>query len=396
MMKFLRVSISALALAAFVVAPAVTMMTADYAHANNGKGGGGGKGGSNGGGNGGGNGSGGGNGNGGGGNGNGGGKSADNGNKGWGGDKASKGQGARSAKADKGSASKNGGKGFGRAIKDDFNSLSRNLKKNGLAGLFTGQHTQQTKQTQRSTPKATKQTSAPKTSDRPPSRTTSFKTDAMHPSNLGKLNGAINSSPRAKQAHIENGQYMKGTGPVSLAAGLAVADFTFNDVLGPDNTLSPQEVQAINAAYQVRDTTTLTQDAAEAILADSGAFAPEQVAEAQAVREAYELTTDDAGVDIGRPSEDQVAAAEAVRSAEDNLLGQYNGSFSQEEMVAVAQRSEVLGAVRASNPDGATVRTSLGADDTGLSETDEGVIGDDDVTEEAVDESIEDEIATNG
>jgi hypothetical protein len=45
---------------------------------------------------------------------------------------------------------------------------------------------------------------------------------ASHPSNLGKMNGALNASMKAVLAHIKNGQTTRG--PVGLFAGLAAAD----------------------------------------------------------------------------------------------------------------------------------------------------------------------------
>ena len=401
MMKFLRVSVSAVALSAFALAPVLTVMTADYAYANNGKGGGNGGGKGNGG-----KGNGGDKGNAG--NGNGGGKSADNGNNGRGGDKAAKDQKSRSAKAGNGDKSRNAGKGFGRAVQDDFKSFSRSLKKNGLGGLFAGQKKEP------AVAKASRSYSAPKTSNRPPSRRATYRADLMHPTNLGKLNGAINSSPRAKQAHIENGQYMKGSGPVSLAAGLAVADYGFSDVMGPDNTLSAKEVKDIDAAFKVRDTSSLTLDDAETILANPGPQDPATVAEAQTVKDAYDLTKDDEGADIDRPAVEQVAAAGAVLDAQDGLLGHFKGGFSEDETLAAAQQQEVLGAVRAANPDPAMVGTSLEVYGVRQAEeheestnednlTNDGELGGDgeDVTTDAEagevsDKTIEEEIVING
>ena len=210
MLKYLRIGVSALALSAFVVAPIMTVATADYAYAKNGNGNG----------NGGGKGNGGGNGNGGDKGGNG--KSADKGNSGKGHDKASKTRNASKGNKAKG----NKGKGFAKSVKNDFNSLKRNVQKHGIAGLFK----QEQKRTTRAvSAKPTK--NAPAASTRPAHRAAFKDKGALHPSNLGKLNGAINSSPRAKEAHIANGQYAKGTGPVSLAASLAVADYTYAKAL---------------------------------------------------------------------------------------------------------------------------------------------------------------------
>ena len=52
------------------------------------------------------------------------------------------------------------------------------------------------------------------------------KSDPMHPSNLGNMNGALNANENAILAHIRNGNT---NGPVGLMAALAVADYQTAD-----------------------------------------------------------------------------------------------------------------------------------------------------------------------
>ncbi|MCA0928803.1 hypothetical protein [Ruegeria profundi] len=338
MLNFLKVSVSALVLSAFVVAPIVTVFATDYAYAKNGNGKGGGNGGGKG--------------------DNGGGKGGNGGEKGakrgWGPDKTL--NGAKTKSASKSHKSKSGSR-LGRAMKEDIQALGRNLKQNGVKGLFKGNKVQTTKT--RTNKAIVKQ------SPRPPSRKAKFLDDGtLAPRNLGKLNGAINSSVNAKLAHIANGQYAKGSGPVSLAAGLAVADANFNHVMGEDYDLSPEEVKEIAAAYDYLETAPMTLEEAEQVLADEaatpGAIAPEDLETAQAVKDAHDVTTDEDGNKIGQPTDGQLAAAEAVHDAEASLLGHYKGDFSEDRIVAEEQQDRVLGAVRASNPDEESVKSTLG------------------------------------
>lgn len=49
-----------------------------------------------------------------------------------------------------------------------------------------------------------------------------------HPSNLGAMNGALNSSPQAKLAHLKNGNF---NGPVGLAAAWALEDYEYRTAM---------------------------------------------------------------------------------------------------------------------------------------------------------------------
>ncbi|WP_170473193.1 hypothetical protein [Ruegeria arenilitoris] len=377
MLNFLKISVSALALSAFVTVPVATVLTADYAYAKNGNGNSGGKGGN-------------------GGNNNGGkgdnaGKSGAN--KGWGSDKKLNGKNTKSAS--RGGKPKKEGR-IGRAVKEDFQTLGRNLQKNGIKGLFKGSKSQVTAT-------RTKSTSV-KQSVKPPSRKASLVDDfTLHPSNLGKLNGAINSSINAKLAHIANDQYAKGKGPVSLAAALAVADANFNHLMGEENSLSAEDVKDIAAAFDLLDAPPMTLEEAEDILADPELTESAEWATAQSVKEAYDLTTDDEGNTIDRPTEEQLAAAEAVHETEANLLDHYKGDFSDDDLVAAEQQDHVLDAVRTSNPDDEAVKAALdnSAEDQEYSVDDEADDDDSEVSDSSddevpnLDEEIKKELASS-
>ncbi|UWR05588.1 hypothetical protein K3740_20200 (plasmid) [Ruegeria conchae] len=375
MLNFLRVSVSALALTAFVAAPIATVLTTDYAYAKNGNGNGGGKGGEKG--------------------GNGGGKGGDKGAKSGAGSDSKLNRKSRKS-ANKGDKSKRSGR-LGRAVKEDFQTLGRNLQKNGIKGLFKGNKTK---------PVATSANkSTVKPVQKPQSKKTKIVDDGtLAPRNLGKLNGAINSSINAKLAHIANGQYAKGAGPVSLAAGLAVADANFNHVMGEDYTLSPADLKDVAAAYDYLDTASMTLEEAEKVLADEmanpGVTDPEDLADAQAVKDAHDAILNDDGNAIERPTEDQLAAAEAVHDAEASLLGHYKGDFSEDDVLAAEQQERVLDAVRSSNPDAEAVKATLDATDSeadhASSEDNDEII--DQTAEEGQpsNEDTQEELANNG
>ncbi len=407
MLKFLKVSVSAIALSAFVVAPIMTVATADYAYAKNGNGNGG---------NGnGGNGKGGGEGNGGkgGGNGNGAdkggskGKSADKGVT-----RGKKDKSSNSRSASKGKSNGKSNKGVGRALKDDFKSFSKNIKQNGIGSLF------RSKDKQRTVKRAAYTKTAPVKSARPPARVSKFddKFDkgTLHPSNLGKLNGAINSSPNAKAAHIANGQYMKGTGPVSLAAALAVADYdyanafddyredlakaeeTLNTVAaleeanaiveaGPPTQMEVVDAQAViddpeSTPKQIEEAQAVIDEAADAAqaLEDAQAVlddpdstqeqideanktidAAKEIADAQEFIEDTETPTQEAIDEANAIIEEGAPSDEDVVAAEDALLAAYKGSFSDDEILAEEEQQEVIDAVRGANPSRETIEEAL-------------------------------------
>lgn len=340
MLKYLKIGVSTLALSAFVLAPAVTVITSDAAYAKN-ENGNNGKGGGNGGGNKGGNG-----------NGNGG------GNKG-GGDGKSNGKGFSGDKSAKGKSDKARGPNSTRAtIQGDLQKLGKNIK-SGF-GLF-GKNKQTAKAAKPKTSNASKQVAA---------RTKG----PMHPSNLGKLNGAINSSPNAKAAHIANGNF---NGPVGLAAALALEDFNFD--LATDAFVSAEETLAIATSLEEANAILSTEAPSEEAVADAQDFldnvptdateadiaAAEAVlgdaaarAEAQSLVDSVEAPSEEAvadaqaTVDAGPPNEEGVVAAEQA------ILAEYKGTLAEEN------QDQVLDAVRDANPDADAIEAAIakGAD----------------------------------
>lgn len=399
MLKYLRIGVSALALSAFVVAPIMTVATADYAYAKNGNGNG----------NGGGKGNGGGNGNGGDKGGNG--KSADKGNSGKGHDKASKTRNASKGNKAKGNKGKNG-KGFAKSVKNDFKSLKRNVQKHGIAGLFK----QEQKRTTRAvSAKPTK--NAPAASTRPAHRAAFKDKGALHPSNLGKLNGAINSSPRAKEAHIANGQYAKGTGPVSLAASLAVADYTYAKALDTYNAdiAMAQEtlelaasLEAANAIVDAGGPSPTEVEAAEAVLESTTATPEEKVAAQQVVDDAKAVEDAQTFIDENpAPAREEIDEAietveseppsdEDVAAAEDALLAHYKGDLpvsEDTELRLSPKEQEVVDAVRDSNPTDEAIESALGLEET---ETpDDGEDGENMADEDDLDGETTDQVMVN-
>jgi len=231
--KFFQISVTSLILSALVAAPAVYVVTADTAIAKSENAGGKGKGGGN--------------------RGNGGGKGKGNdGGKGNGkGNDGGKGNGNGGGKG----KSDNAGKGKG---KDNSLSNGRAFGKNAFDKSTTGKGKSKTKNRQNSAfasagqslkkslksfgdqirsdlglkkakksgnkvigSKKAKTRRAVEVSLRPPNRS---KKGFDHPSNLGKMNGAVNSSEQAKLAHMKNGNF---NGPVGVAAYYALEDYNY-------------------------------------------------------------------------------------------------------------------------------------------------------------------------
>ena len=365
MLKYLKIGVSAIALSALFLAPAVTvtLVTADAAYANNGNGKGGGNGNA----------------------GNGGNRGNNDGARGNSGNKGGKSKSNNSSKGfgSKSSKSKSGGNGsFGKGLKDFGKSFKRDV--NALFGKKPAKSNEK-QRTQTKTANSSKPTKG-----------------LMHPSNLGKLNGAINSSPRAKEAHIQNGQYASGTGPVSLAAALAVADYEYamakeeyDAAVGTAaladafDTLDgvPQEdvlsAQDLVTEYDTDEDGVLSDDekqaAVDATEGTDDALSLDDLHDAQSLNDAANLTE---GQEM--PDEDDVASAreiveegepstEAVEDAEDNLLAHYKGELepsTDPEQRLSEDEQRVVDTVRLSNPDEETVSAALETDEL---ETDEYV-----------------------
>lgn len=127
---------------------------------------------------------------------------------------------------------------------------------NGLLDKITGKDKKQQKVAKRSGTSAAK-TKAPKVASAPQARKVK---DAMHPSNLGKMNGALNANINAVLAHIKNGNT---NGPVGAMAFLAVGKATAaegqlvfdlqNDFLTLDEQLGLAGYDSVEAYYAALD-----------------------------------------------------------------------------------------------------------------------------------------------
>ncbi len=184
----------------------------------------------------------------------------------------------------------------------------------------------------------------------------------LHASNLGKLNGAIHSSPNAKLAHIRNGNF---NGPVGMAAALALADYSY--AADQEAYAAAAQTLELAAAFDlIENAPTPEEIAAAQELVDNGIDDGQADLDAQALLDYPDLTdalaltdgittppTDEeiaaaqAMIDEGEPSRDDVTAAEA------KLLAAYKGTLDD------ASSALVLDAVRASLPTAEEIAAAL-------------------------------------
>jgi len=195
----------------------------------------------------------------------------------------------------------------------------------------------------------------------------------LHPHDLGKLNGALNSSPNAKLAHIRNGNF---NGPVGLAAALAVADYQAGEI----------DTASIEAAQAILDYDQALHDGA---LADALFASPDFTDDVEfqaaldlaafdlgyADYDAYRAENTDPLVDAELealldntipPSEDDVIAATAtleqassVKDAEMALLDAWNKGDADDPNAGL-----VLEAIRTSLPNDEQIAEALGETET--------------------------------
>ncbi|MBA3911717.1 MAG: hypothetical protein C0524_18045 [Rhodobacter sp.] len=149
----------------------------------------------------------------------------------------------------------------------------------------------------------------------------------MHPSELGKMNGAMNANINAVLAHIRNGQTTNG--PVGLLAGLAVADAGAAAAL-----TAAAEMEELVASFDELDTK----------LADAGFASPEEYLQAKAdgtltddqLLAAEEL---DALIDdVGGTTEDGLALAE-TKPTEEEIAAAEDAAAAAEQDVTDAEQA---------------------------------------------------------
>lgn len=140
----------------------------------------------------------------------------------------------------------------------------------------------------------------------------------MHPSELGKMNGALNANINAVLAHIRNGQTDKG--PVGLLAGLAIADAEAAAILEEATQLQDlaDAFDTLDSELEFQDFATV-EDYLEA-KAD-GTATEEQMAALDPLIEATGGTTDD-GLALAEtaPTPDEILAAEEAAQIEADAL----------------------------------------------------------------------------
>ncbi len=295
----LHITLTAIALSTFALAPLVTLVTADAAYAKGGNGNGGGNGGGNG-----------------------------------------------------------HGNGGGHSDKDAGKSGGEKHKSEGVKSKTSKGETSKTssKHAKSAKSKAVKTTSA-----KPKQR------DPLHASQLGKLNGAIHSSPNAKLAHIRNGNL---NGPVGMAAGLALADYTYAKA----QTAYTDAVQALDlaSAFDLINNAPTDQQKADAqALLDNGIDDGQADLDAQSLLDYPDLTDALAMTDgvTTPPTPEEIAAAQAtadagepsrdaVTDAESALLASYKGTLDP------ASTAKLLEAIRASLPTSEQIADVLAQADT--------------------------------
>lgn len=398
MIKFLKVSLSALLLATFAVAPTVLVLSADFAEAKNGNGG------SNGGGNGGGGG----------------------GNKDRGGDSGSKAGGGSKGASDKSAArSQSGGKSskkngiFGKPknglfakkeksgggaakgngkFKSDMKALGTQLK-SGF-GLF------KKKRTAKATAPVTRQQAPKKAVVRQPVTQQASEEvggkGLLHPSNLGKLNGMINSSPNAKLAHIRNGNFGSTVG---LAAAMAVAEFEFDQILDDYEVAlavvsDPETAELLDAFDLINGAPTPEEIADAEEVLQTADPASEEYQQAKAIVDYPDTTEAKAlteGVDEDQLRQDVADAQDIVDQgppddsevlrAQDAVLASYKGDLSEED------EEVVLDAVREGFPSEEEIELALDetaqeGDDEDGDESKEGDAPEDDEDDDPVETAL--------
>lgn len=347
MRKLLKTCLTVMAVSAFVATPLVTVVGTDGAYAKNGNG--------NGGGNGGGQGNGGGNG---------------GGNKGGKGDSA-KGGGHKGGKSDvaraggssKGASSKSrGGKGF--KLRDIFKAQKTTSGKTRVVKRKVAKAPAKARTT-----RVVKAPVAPVQAHTAPKARPERKVKStLHPSNLGKLNGAINSSPKAKLAHIANGNF---NGPVGLSAALALAEYEYG--LEREAFDDAERTLELAAAFDLIENAP-TEEELEAAreLIDNGVDDGQADLDAQAALDYPDLTDAIAlteGVEEA-PTDEEIAEAEAlvedgvpsrdgVTTAEEELLAAYKGTLGEDET------EQVLDAIRGGLPTEEQIAAVLPEEDEG-------------------------------
>ncbi|MEZ5798628.1 MAG: hypothetical protein R3D63_14805 [Paracoccaceae bacterium] len=168
-------------------------------------------------------------------------------------------------------------------------------------------------------------------------------TETLHPSELGKMNGAMHANINAVLAHIRNGQTTNG--PVGLLAGLAIADAAAAESLGDIQAMEDLAAAhtALNDGLGTAGYATL--DDYLAAKAD-GTATPEDIAAIDGLIDgAGGLTEDGTALATTAPTDEELAEAHAAASgdaeglaaAEDAFVAAWNKDGDPEQLLAMAR-----------------------------------------------------------
>lgn len=233
---------------------------------------------------------------------------------------------------DKGKGGGNGGGGGGgKSDRGDRSDKAGKPDKADKAGKAKAKATGKTK--------PAKQTAAKSTSKKPVVETA----EGMHPSDLGKMNGALNANINAVLAHIRNGQTVNG--PVGLMAGLAAAD-----AVAAESLAELRDLEDLADAHAALDSGLA--GAGYASIQDylaakeAGTVTPEDQALIDGlVTEAGGLTEDGTGLATTAPTDEELATAyteasdgaAGVTEAEEALVAAWNKDGDAQDLLDLAR-----------------------------------------------------------
>ncbi|WP_395542541.1 hypothetical protein [Neotabrizicola sp. sgz301269] len=218
-------------------------------------------------------------------------------------------------------------------------------------------------------------------------------TETLSPSQLGKMNGAMNANINAVLAHIRNGQTTSG--PVGLLAGLAVADALAGESTGALAELEAKAQAHTALEFGLTDSGYATLDDYLAAK-EAGTVTEEDLAKIDGLIEgAGGLTEDGTALAEAAPTAEELAAAEeaaaaageGVTAAEDALVAAWNKDGDAETLLDMARdklepyQEEIAATVEATAA-GTDPVTEEEATDDDLAETPEDALPEDGVVVE--------------
>jgi hypothetical protein len=236
---------------------------------------------------------------------------------------------------DKGNGGGNGGGGGGG--KSDRGDRSDKPGKADKAGKVDKAGKAKAKATGKTKP--AKKTAAKSTTKKPVVETA----EGMHPSDLGKMNGALNANINAVLAHIRYGQTVNG--PVGLMAGLAAADAVAAESLAELREL--EDLADAHAALEIGLSGAGYASVQDYLAAkEAGTVTPEDQALIDGlVTDAGGLTEDGTGLATTAPTDEDLATAyteasdgaAGVTEAEEALVAAWNKDGDAQDLLDLAR-----------------------------------------------------------